>query len=151
MRLHKKLECSIKLIMTVVLCTLHKHLNFEFELGCCYLIKDITLHIVSAVKHNLETVKLSTCILIQTIYIMCVRQFNVCLGSFLTTINILIYNNLIKLTMYGIVLCNYGSVNYTQVQVICTLISITHNINDNKTTISSSSSSNTIITMVKPW
>ena len=62
MRLHKKLECSIKLIMTVVLCTLHKHLNFEFELGCCYLIKDITLHIVSAVKHILETVKLSTCI-----------------------------------------------------------------------------------------
>jgi len=50
--------------------------------------------------------------------------------------------------MYGIVLCNYGSVNYTQ--VICTLISITHNINDNKTTISSSSS-NTIITMVKLW
>ena len=46
--------------------------------------------------------------------------------------------------MYGIVLCNYGSVNYTHVQVICTLINITHNTNDNKTTISSSSS-NTII------
>ena len=73
---------------------------------------------------------------------MCVRQSNVCLGSFLSTINILIYNNLTKLTMYGIVLCNYGSVNYTQ--VICTLINITHNTNDNKTTISSSSS-NTII------